>query len=197
MRLTAADWITTSRIALAPIVVYLFAMGHDGAALIIFAVAGATDLIDGTVARLYGQSSIGGALLDPVADKLLIQSCFISLGITGVLPWWFVALAFARDIMIVSGITYLEIRKVPLPYRAAISSKIATVCQLGVAMGGLAEHMRPGFLLMSVPLSQLLLWLIVVTAIFIVVSGVNYVVIGVGILRAARAAGPAGGRERP
>jgi cardiolipin synthase len=191
MRIPAADYLTLSRLAMAPIVVVLFAKGLDSWALIVFAIAGATDLIDGTVARLFGQSSIGGALLDPIADKVLIQSCFISLAVTGILPWWFAGLAFARDAMIIGGIVFLEVRHAPLPYRAAITSKIAMVLQLGVAMLGIAQHMRPGMALWGIELERALGVMLLLAACFIVLSGANYVVIGIRILRASRAAGKA------
>ena len=192
MRVTAADYLTLSRLVMAPFVVVLFAKGLDGWALILFGIAGVTDLIDGTVARLFGQSSIGGALLDPIADKVLVQSCFIALGLTGILPWWFVALAFARDAMIIGGIIFLEVRRAPLPYRAAITSKIAMVLQLGVAMLGITLHMRPGIALLGIELARALEVMLVLAACLIVASGANYVVMGLRILRAGRAAPSAG-----
>jgi cardiolipin synthase (CMP-forming) len=186
MRITAADWLTLSRVLLAPIFVVLFVKGIDDAAFVIFAVAGATDLIDGTVARLFGQSSIGGALLDPFADKILIQSCFIALAIVGILPWWFVVLAFLRDAMITGGIIYLHAVHAPLPYRAAVLSKIATVFQLAVALMGLLLRWHPALVLVGVPMASALIAVTFVAAAFIVASGAHYLAMGVRILREAR-----------
>lgn len=188
MRLTPANILTLSRLLLAPVFVILFIEHEMGWALTIFCVAGATDLIDGTVARMLKQHSQGGALLDPIADKMLVQSCFISLAVVGELPWWFVGLAIVRDAMIVGGIYYLERIRAQLPYRPALVSKVATLFQLSVAIMGLVHIWRPTFQIDGVPVGVALTWLVVATAVLIVVSGTNYVSVGIEILKRHRAA---------
>lgn len=183
MRFGPADLLTFSRLALTPFFVALFVIGMKLPAFVVFCVASFTDLIDGTVARLYGQSSKTGALLDPIADKFLMQSCFLLLLVSGYLPIWFYIMALARDIMIVSGILYLEMKKVVLPYRAIWPSKIATLSQMTVAVLALLRWWIP----FSPSTAGNVLWwqmaVMIGTAVLIVVSGAQYVVMGIGILR--------------
>lgn len=187
MTMTAANLLTLSRLLLAPVFILIFLLGERGWALAIFAVAGATDLIDGTVARMLQQRTEGGALLDPLADKVLVQSCFLLLAAMGAIPWWFAELALARDVMIVSGIFYLERVGAPLPYRPTYSSKFATLLQLTVAVVGQVEMWRPEAMLVGVPISQAMEAIVLATAAFILISGVQYVLLGTRILRRHRA----------
>ena len=77
--LTLANQLTILRIALVPAFVLLVIYGHLGPALLVFAIAGATDALDGLIARRAGQRTSLGAWLDPVADKLLLVSAFVIL----------------------------------------------------------------------------------------------------------------------
>lgn len=183
MKFTAANILTGSRLVLTPVFLVLLVIGAKGAAFAVFCIAGATDLIDGTVARMLKQHSQGGAILDPIADKLLVQSCFISLAVLGVLPWWFAILALARDAMIVGGIIYLELNHISPQYKPAIVSKITTVFQLGVAVLGIVSIWKPGVSIAGFFVGQLIVWMIYITALLIVVSGVKYVSMGMGILK--------------
>ncbi|MFA4873894.1 MAG: CDP-alcohol phosphatidyltransferase family protein [bacterium] len=187
MRMTAANILTLSRLLLVPVFLALFFAGERGWSLAVFCIAGATDLVDGTVARMLKQHSQGGALLDPIADKLLVQSCFISLALMGVLPWWFAALALARDVMIVCGIFYLERIKVALPYRPTMVSKFATLLQICVAVLGLVSIWRPDYAVAGVAVGRVLILTMYVTALLIAASGARYVQMGLGILREHRA----------
>ncbi len=72
-------------------------------AMVLFFVAGITDGLDGWIAKRYSFESRLGSILDPVADKLLLVSSFITLYIIGLLPMWLLVLVFLRDLMIVSG----------------------------------------------------------------------------------------------
>jgi len=178
MKINVANMLTLSRLVLVPFYIASFALGYKGEAFVIFCIAGTTDLIDGTVARFFGEQSKWGALIDPVADKLLMQSCFISLVVTGFIPQWFFALAFARDLVIVSGIFYLERKKFELPYKPTWISKFATLFQLGVAVLGLLRWWNP-----SLELADWQMWTIYITAALIIISGVKYVLMGFEILR--------------
>ena len=183
MNFTVANLLTLSRFVLTPFYIAAFVAGHHKAALVIFCVAGFTDLIDGSVARLLRQHSKGGAILDPLADKFLMQSCFVTLTIEGILPLWFFLLAFARDITIIIGIIYLELKKAELPYRPLFISKIATLVQLAVAILGLLRWWKPE---LSTPGMSLVSWHVLtisIAAAFIVASGIQYVQMGFEILR--------------
>lgn len=97
--------ITILRIALVLPVVVSLARGEFATALLLFAVAGVSDGIDGFLARHFGWQSRLGALLDPLADKLLLVSVYLTLGVQGGLPLWLVALVILRDGVILSGLT--------------------------------------------------------------------------------------------
>jgi CDP-diacylglycerol--glycerol-3-phosphate 3-phosphatidyltransferase len=184
--LTAANVLTISRLVLMPVLVYCFLTEIRLWAFVIYCFASFTDLIDGSVARMFGTSSKSGALLDPIADKLLMQSTFLLLLISGYLPLWFYCLALLRDFMIVFGIIYLEIRKAKLPYRAIWPSKLATLFQMFLA----------GFALLRwfiYPGHGQIAWLMTTqnfmmffSAIFILVSGYQYFQTGIQILRENR-----------
>ena len=80
------------RLALAPFAAWAILRDHDTAALAVFAVAGLSDLLDGAIARHFGFTSLFGAWLDPIADKLLMLFCFIALLEIGAVPFWLVAM---------------------------------------------------------------------------------------------------------
>ncbi len=102
----AADQLTVARMAAAPVIVALFAFdfsGHEYWATALFAVAMATDWVDGWLARRSGSSTAMGSLLDPVADKILVLSVLIVLLDQGVFAAWAVAAIVAREFL-VSGL---------------------------------------------------------------------------------------------
>jgi phosphatidylglycerophosphate synthase len=101
-----ADQLTVARMAAAPVIVALFAIdfdGHEYWATALFAVAMATDWVDGWLARRSGSSSAMGSLLDPVADKILVLSVLIVLLGEGVFAGWAVAAIVVREFL-VSGL---------------------------------------------------------------------------------------------
>ncbi|OGT20510.1 MAG: hypothetical protein A2V90_05605 [Gammaproteobacteria bacterium RBG_16_57_12] len=95
--------ITIVRILLVGPVVMLLQHEYYLAALLLFAVAGASDAVDGYLAKRYGWNSRLGSILDPLADKLLLVSTYLMLGWLGQLPLWLVAAVLVRDIVIVLG----------------------------------------------------------------------------------------------
>lgn len=95
--------ITILRILLVLPVVVALLNEFYGVALLLFAVAGASDGLDGYIAKRYNCASRLGSILDPLADKLLLVSTYVSLGWLGVLPWWLVVIVLLRDLLIVGG----------------------------------------------------------------------------------------------
>jgi cardiolipin synthase len=95
--------ITGLRLLLIPPFLWLLLQGRYGGALALFLLAGASDGVDGFLARHYGWRSQLGAVLDPLADKLLMLSAYLALGWLAALPWWLVAVVLARDGIIVAG----------------------------------------------------------------------------------------------
>ena len=107
--LTAANQVTLVRMLLVPAFVILVVYGHLGSALLVFMLAGLTDLLDGLIARWSGQQSTLGAWLDPMADKLLAVSTFVVLTIPGLglanrLPIWLTVMIIMRDVVIVATV---------------------------------------------------------------------------------------------
>lgn len=94
---TIPNILSTSRIAMAPLLGYLVGSGQTKAAICLLAACGASDLVDGWVARRFGQQSALGSILDPLGDKLLVGTLTVSLWWTGQLPWWLLVLIVGRD----------------------------------------------------------------------------------------------------
>src|SRR4030042_5482759 len=96
--------LTLTRVLLIPVFV-IFILDHSYLyALITFAIAGITDGVDGLLARLTRQKTELGAYLDPIADKLLIVSAYITLAIIEIIPSWLAVIVITRDVIIMLGI---------------------------------------------------------------------------------------------
>lgn len=94
--------LTLSRLLMAPLVALSILGGAFGQALAWLIAAGVTDGLDGWLARRFGWSTRFGALLDPVADKVLLVAAYVSMGIAGLVPNWLVALVVGRDVLILA-----------------------------------------------------------------------------------------------
>ncbi|HTC19032.1 MAG TPA: CDP-alcohol phosphatidyltransferase family protein, partial [Stellaceae bacterium] len=95
--------ISLARLLSAPLGVW-FILNHDlTGAFWLFVAAGLSDAVDGFIAKHFNQSSELGELLDPIADKALIVSLFVTLGLAGDLPTWLVILVVFRDLLIIGG----------------------------------------------------------------------------------------------
>lgn len=119
------------RLALiAPFLMYLYHQEYVSA-FYTFILAGVTDGFDGWLARRYHWQSFLGSFVDPLADKLLVASSFISLALIGLLPWWLVVLVFLRDVSISLGVViwYWFIQK-KLDFEPSFLSKLNTTFQL-------------------------------------------------------------------
>jgi cardiolipin synthase len=125
--------ISLFRLLLVPLVIGLIANGEWHWALYGFIVAGASDALDGFIARAYNLRTELGAYLDPLADKALLVSIFIELGVLGLFPVWLVILVVSRDFMIVGGIILAWLLGAPMTIRPAALSKLNTVGQILLA----------------------------------------------------------------
>jgi cardiolipin synthase len=118
------------RILLVPVVVWAIASGQMLIAFLLFMGAGVSDAVDGFLAKRFGMTSELGAYLDPLADKVLIVSIYVSLGIMDVLPRWLVILVVSRDLLIVGGIMLSWIVRKPIAIKPHPVSKANTAAQL-------------------------------------------------------------------
>jgi cardiolipin synthase len=153
--LNIPNFITLGRVILVPVVFWLLVSGQTGVAFFVFVVAGISDAVDGFLAKRYGWTTELGAYLDPLADKLLIVSIFLALGVLGALPSWLVIAVVSRDILIVIGVVLSWLLDQPVPIRPLTVSKLTTLAQILLAATVLADE---GFRLgLDVP-RFLLIW---------------------------------------
>jgi cardiolipin synthase len=129
--LTVANQLTILRIVLVPFFVLLVVYGRLGAALLVFITAGATDALDGLIARRAGQRTSLGAWLDPMADKLLLVTTFIvltlpDLPLTNRLPLWLTVLVISRDVVIVGVVAIVNLAVGPRTFKPSLLGKATT-----------------------------------------------------------------------
>ncbi len=116
-----------------PVVVWAIISGEMRIAFLLFLAAGISDAVDGFLAKRFQMTSELGAYLDPLADKALIVSIYVSLGIAGVLPIFIVILVVSRDIMIIGAFMLSWLLGKPLQARPLMVSKANTVAQILLA----------------------------------------------------------------
>lgn len=125
--------ITLVRILLVPVIVWAIASGQMKIAFGIFVIAGVSDAVDGFLAKRFNMASELGALLDPLADKALLVSIYVALGIWGAFPRWIVILVVSRDIMIVGAVIISWLFDKPIPMKPLMVSKLNTGAQVALA----------------------------------------------------------------
>lgn len=131
--------LTLSRIAACPILVLLLHGRSYDIALVLFLAAGITDGLDGYIAKRYNYASSLGAILDPIADKLLIASAYIMLAILQDIPFWLLVVVMFRDLVIVVGYLVLMMMGEKIPVQPSQLSKINTFLQISLVISVLVE----------------------------------------------------------
>ena len=128
---TISNVLTFARVCAVPLAIWLV-LTHDckGAAFL-FVLAGLTDALDGWLARRRGPTVLG-SLLDPLADKLLLTSMFITLAAIAILPVWLAILVVFRDTLIIGGILILRLLSRPIVFRPLLISKLNTAAQIAL-----------------------------------------------------------------
>src|SRR5258705_7998929 len=116
-----------------PAIVWAIASNQMQIAFALFLIARLSDLIDGFLAKRFGMATELGAYLDPLADKAMLVSIYVALGITDAIPRWLVILVVSRDIMIVSAVILSWVVDKPVPLRPLRVSKLNTVAQIALA----------------------------------------------------------------
>jgi cardiolipin synthase len=171
--LTPANQLTLMRVMLVPAFVILIVYGYFGWALIVFAVAGLTDLLDGLIARMFRSRTSLGAWLDPMADKLLIVATFIvltlpGLGLVNRLPVWLTILIISRDLLIVLTVAVINLAIGRREFRPSLYGKIATATYIITCV----IIMYFNYLQRPSPMVTLGIWS---SALITLVSGFHYV----------------------
>jgi len=145
--LTAANQLSLLRMLLVPAFVILVVYGYLGWALLVFATAGLTDLLDGVIARRTGQKTSLGAWLDPMADKLLLVTTFVvltlpGLGLANRLPIWLTVLIISRDVVIVLTVAIVNLAIGKRTFRPTIFGKMATATYIVTAVVAMFYNYR-------------------------------------------------------
>jgi len=145
-------------------------------ALLIFSLAGISDGLDGFIARYYNQRTTLGAYLDPIADKLLLASAFISMAILKIVPGWVAVIVISRDVLIIMGIAIFTITEKSYRVKPSIISKITTVSQITTIILTLINVSTMAFTTLMI----ILFW---ITSALTTVSGLHYIYLGMIILQ--------------
>jgi cardiolipin synthase (CMP-forming) len=148
--------ITLGRVILVPIIFWLLVTGNSQAAFYLVVIAGLSDAVDGFLAKRFGLETGLGAYLDPLADKLLIVSLYIALGVSKALPLWLVIAVVSRDILIVAAVLISGVFGQPLQMKPLTISKANTVAQIVLAATVLAAE---GFALQIDGIRTALVWI--------------------------------------
>ncbi len=175
------NFLSLSRIILVPLMVIFLIQDSYAKALIIFTIAGLTDALDGTLARMLNKKTELGAYLDPLADKILLATSFVSLSIFGLIPGWLTVIVISRDLIILLGITTLSMMSITYEIKPVFISKITTALQIGTVFLSLFLKI---FTFDSIihDVIKILFWS---TALFTILSGMVYIFKGVRFLNKA------------
>jgi len=172
------NFLSLLRIILVPVFVIFIIQDSYIKALIVFTIAGLTDALDGTLARLLNEQTKLGAFLDPLADKLLLSTSFISLSIFGLIPGWLTVIVISRDFIILLGIVILSMMSITYEIHPIFVSKITTALQIGTVF--LTLFLKSfHYSIVSHDLIIILSWL---TASFTIISGLWYIFIGINFI---------------
>ena len=163
-----ANIITFGRLCAVPLAFWLVLAHRIGDAFLLFVAAGLSDALDGWLARRYGGNAIG-ALMDPVADKALLVTMYITLATVGALPDWLAILVVFRDLLIVGGVIVLAVLGHTVAIRPLYISKLNTVMQIMLIAASLLQS---GFGVGIPGLPAVLTWCVVATTL---ASGAAYV----------------------
>ena len=129
--MTIPNIITIFRLILVPLVILAILQGAWGAAFAMFVIAGVSDGVDGYIARRFDMRSEFGAMIDPLADKALLISLFVTLAVVGEIPTWIAVLVVFRDAMILMAFVVAGQLTRPMEVKPLTISKVNTALQIG------------------------------------------------------------------
>lgn len=170
------NWLTILRILLIPVFVTLLVYGRAGLALLVFCLASLTDLLDGYIARSQGRQTRLGAFLDPMADKLLLTSGFVTLTWLKVIPFWITAVVVSRDVVLSIGVLVIHVAGGTVHPAPTWIGKLSTVFQMLTVLAAMASVY---FQLVPPFVTKALAW---ATAGLTITSGLQYLVRGLRLL---------------
>jgi cardiolipin synthase len=163
------NWLTILRILLIPVFVTLLVYHKWHPALIVFCLASFTDMLDGYIARTHRQQTRLGAFLDPVADKLLLISAFVTLTYLKLVPFWITAVVVSRDLILTLGVLVIHVSGGSVHPAPTWIGKTATGLQMATVLTAMV----------FMPRMPVVPWVVaLVTALFTITSGLQYLIQG-------------------
>ncbi len=193
--LTYANQLTILRMVFAPCVVVLLIYGHPATAMLVFVLAGVTDALDGLLARALKERTELGTFLDPIADKILLTSAFVTLTIPWLkvvlhIPAWLTILAISRDLLIAVSALIIHLQIGHSKFPPSFLGKCTTAMQLLLVGDCLLANLWPA---MGTLLFEPFVY---VTLLLTLASGLHYFYRSVRIIEAHQKAGKGDGERR-
>jgi cardiolipin synthase len=174
--LTLANVLTLLRMAMAPVLVVLVVYRRFAWALAVYVLAAVTDLLDGLAARYGRQKTTFGAMMDPMADKILLSSTFVALtwgeGLAVRIPTWLTIVTLSRDVIILVSVAIVNLTIGRRVFYPSLLGKASTASQI-LAAGAVLLFNTAGVAPVDLE------WLFLATLAFTVASGVHYAYLAV------------------
>jgi cardiolipin synthase (CMP-forming) len=173
--LTIPNFITLARILLTPLFIIFLIQGAYHRALLVFLLAGISDLADGLIARTWSQKSRLGSYLDPLADKVLMAASFVTLSIYREIPSWLTVVVISRDVALAFGVLIFRLADIPLVVRPSLAGKLTTLFQVSTVFLVLIGKIQ------SIPplVLPIFFW---ITGILTTISGIHYLYNGIKMM---------------
>jgi cardiolipin synthase (CMP-forming) len=130
LELNLPNLISLARLLMVPLTIWLIVAGRYGITFWVLVAAGVSDALDGFIAKRFDSRTRLGALLDPVADKAMLVSVYVTLGVAHQVWTWLVILVVFRDVMIVGGFLLIQAIALPKQYDPLYISKVNTGVQI-------------------------------------------------------------------
>jgi len=166
--MTIPNLFTAIRVILTPVFLIYVITDRIFLSLIVFIIAGITDALDGIIARLFNQKSKIGAILDPLADKLLLMSAYVAIPIKRhTIPEWLSAIVISRDVLILLGVLILFLNSIKFEIKPSLISKMNTCLQVITVLSALLSERVLFF-------KEIGEYLHITTASFTIASGLHY-----------------------
>lgn len=170
VRVNLPNLITLARLLSVPVVVWLLVTSAYDYAFWLFVAAALSDAVDGFLAKRFGLTTVLGAYLDPIADKVLLVGVYVTFGLQEHLATWLVILVVFRDLLIVGGLVLLQFIGQEVKMQPAWSSKLNTTAQIALAGLILASL---GIRLQAGDWIETMIWVVALTTVW---SGTEYII---------------------
>ncbi|MBI5344512.1 MAG: CDP-alcohol phosphatidyltransferase family protein [Deltaproteobacteria bacterium] len=156
---------------LVPVFLYLVVKDLYYAAGAVFAIAGISDSVDGFIAKRYKLQTEFGALLDPIADKLMLSTAYVVLALKDIIPIWLAVPVVLRDLLMLSIALVLRLINKKFEPKPTPFGKVSTILQVITAVYALGVYKILG--------APLLISLIALTTVFTIYSAIDYAITGI------------------